>query len=144
MNEHDGQRDKKTHRGRRSSASQTILEQRYFLGSFAFAWLARNHGSTSCGPDPANDGNERTTRAERRSCRTSETTSGSPQECWSGPGGTNELVESRNTSGCGIGPGKAGASASAARTLHGETGPGRFVPVVPRGRRGLASVCQQV
>ena len=84
---------KKTHRGRRSSACQTNREQRnewYFPGSFAFAWLARNHGAPSCGLDPASDGNEQTNAAEQRSCRTSETTPGSPQERWSNVGGTIE------------------------------------------------------
>ena len=41
LNEHE--RQKKTHRGRRSSASRTKREQRndwYFSGLFAFAWLA--------------------------------------------------------------------------------------------------------
>ena len=76
---------KKTHRGRRSSASLTELEQRnewYFPGSFAgaFASFARNHGTTSCGPDPASDGDERTIAAERRSWRTSDSTPGSLQE----------------------------------------------------------------
>ena len=104
---------------------------------------------------PANDGNERATAAERRSCRTSETTPGSPQECWSGLGGTKE--QSR---GCLLrqqkhlqvvnyaqqGPRARGSRqlmtgdsdleglrrdinqrASAAMTLRGETGPGCFV-----------------
>ena len=83
---------KKTHRGRRKFGIQTKREQRskwYFPGSFAFAWRARNHGTTRCILDhPASDGNVRTNAAERRSCRTSETTPGSPQERWSDVGGT--------------------------------------------------------
>ena len=47
-------------------------------------------GATICGLDPASVGNERSIAAERRSCRTSETTPGSPQECWSDLVGTNE------------------------------------------------------
>ena len=43
-------RVKRTHRGRRSSAAQEKRDQRnerYFPGSFAFAWLAQNYGATS-------------------------------------------------------------------------------------------------
>ena len=74
LNEHAGEPpakiQKKTYRGRRSSASQRKREQRnewYFPDSFAFAWLARNHGVTSCSVDPASDGSDRTNAAERRS-----------------------------------------------------------------------------
>ena len=83
----------KTHRGRRILAAQTKREQRnewYFLGSCAFAWLAKNYGTASCSVDPVSDGNERTNETERGSCRTSETTSGSPQHRWADAGGTNE------------------------------------------------------
>ena len=65
------------------SAFQTKREQMnewYSAGWFAFTWLARNRGALSCRLDPASDGNERTIAAERRSCRTSETTPESAQE----------------------------------------------------------------
>ena len=39
----------------------------YFPSSFALAWLARNHGATTCGIDPTSDEVDRTTAEERRS-----------------------------------------------------------------------------
>ena len=47
--------------------------------------------------DPASDGNERTNVGDRRSCRTSETTLGSPQERWADAGGMNERTEASVT-----------------------------------------------
>ena len=62
---------KRTHRGQRSSAAQKNRDQRnkeYFPGSFAFAELAQNYGTASCSVDPAGDGNDRSTVAEREVC----------------------------------------------------------------------------
>ena len=76
-------RVKRTHRGRRSSATQEKRDQRnewYFPGSFAFAWLAQDCGTTCCNVDSASDRNDPSTEAERGICGTGETTSGSPHD----------------------------------------------------------------
>ena len=65
-------RIKKTHRGRRSSAGQKKSDQRnekFYLGAFAFAWLAQKCGTANCNVAPTNYGSVRSieTTKNRRS-----------------------------------------------------------------------------
>ena len=61
VGEPPSKRVKRTHRGRTS--------EWYFLGLFAFVWLAQNYGTTS-------DRNDRSIETKRGMCGTGETTSG--------------------------------------------------------------------
>ena len=61
-------RVKKTHRGRRSSAGQKKRDQRnekYYLGAFAFEWLAQNYGTASCNVASTSDGGVRSIETDR-------------------------------------------------------------------------------
>ena len=78
-------RVKKTHRGRRSSPGQKERDQRnekYYLGSFTFAWLAQNYGTANCNVAPTTDGNDQSIETERGIVGAGETTAGSPQDGW--------------------------------------------------------------
>ena len=86
-------RVKKTHRGRRSSAGQKKRDQRnekYYPGSFAFAWLAQNYGTANRNAAPTSDGNDRPTETERGTVGAGETTAGSPQDSRTDAGRANE------------------------------------------------------
>ena len=63
----------------------------YFLGSFAFAWLAQSNGTANCNVTSTGDGSVRSIETERGICGPGETTSGSPQDGWADPGRANEL-----------------------------------------------------
>ena len=85
-------RVRKTHLGRRSAAAQKKRDQRneqYYPGSFAFVWLARIvEQQIAMLLQQVMEMNER--MRQRGSCRTSETTAGSPQDSWADAGRANE------------------------------------------------------
>ena len=86
-------RVKKTHRGRRSSSGQKRHDQRnekYYPGSFAFAWLVLNYGTANCNVAPTSDGKDRSIETERGIVGASETIVGSPQDSWADVGRANE------------------------------------------------------
>ena len=88
VGESPAKRVRKTHRGRRCAAGQKKRDQRnerYYPGSFAFAWLAQNYGTANC-----NVASTRDVETERGIVGAGETTAGIPQDSWEDSGRANE------------------------------------------------------
>ena len=60
--------------------------EHYYPGSFAFVWLAQNHGTANCNIASTSDGSVRSIETERGIVGAGETTAGSPQDSWADAG----------------------------------------------------------
>ena len=84
---------RETHRGRRSAAAKKKRDQwneQYYLGSFAFAWLAQNYGTVIFNVASTSDGGVRPIETERGIVGAGEIIGKSPQDSWADAGRANE------------------------------------------------------
>ena len=64
--------------------------EKYYPGSFAFAWVAQNYGTADCNVAPTSDGNDLSIETERGIVGAGETPVGSPQDSWTDAGRATE------------------------------------------------------